>query len=89
MCRNGYQLARGGECGCAAGCGWPEVALACADAAADWVCALRSLPRDEDPDGFSVPSTAPYTDRNWDERSKKYAAMVHLLDRDIGRICIL
>lgn len=42
--------------------------------------------RDEDPHGFSVPTTAPYTDRDWDERSKKYAAMVHMLDRDIGRI---
>ena len=40
----------------------------------------------EDPDGFTVPSTAPYTDRPWDEKSKKYAAMVHLLDRDIGKI---
>mgnify|MGYP005990237501 FL=1 len=42
--------------------------------------------KDEDPDGFSVPSTDPYTDRPWDEKSKKYAAMVHLLDRDVGRI---
>ena len=42
--------------------------------------------KDEDPNGFTVPSTAPYTDRDWDERSKKYAAMVHLLDRDVGRI---
>jgi arylsulfatase A-like enzyme len=41
---------------------------------------------DEDPDGFSVPSTEPYTDRDWDARSKKYAAMVHMLDRDVGRI---
>jgi len=42
--------------------------------------------RDEDPDGFSVPSTTPYTNRDWDTRSKKYAAMVHMLDRDVGRI---
>lgn len=42
--------------------------------------------RDEDPDGFTVPSTDPYTDHAWDERSKKYAAMVHRLDRDVGRI---
>ena len=41
---------------------------------------------DEDPDRFSVPSTDPYTDRDWDERSKKYAAMVDRLDRDVGRI---
>jgi arylsulfatase A-like enzyme len=40
----------------------------------------------EDPDGFSVPSTAPYSARNWDNKSKKYATMVHLLDRDVGRI---
>lgn len=45
--------------------------------------------RDEDPHGFSVPSTAPYSNRDWDERSKKYAAMVHLLDRDVGRITTL
>lgn len=42
--------------------------------------------RDEDSDGFSVPTTAPYSDRDWDPRSKKYAAMVHMLDRDLGRI---
>lgn len=42
--------------------------------------------KDEDPDGFTVPDTAPYTDRPWDEKSKKYAALVHRLDRDIGRI---
>jgi len=42
--------------------------------------------RTEDPDGLTVPSTDPYTDRDWDERSKKYAAMIHRLDRDIGRI---
>lgn len=42
--------------------------------------------KDEDPDGFTVPTTAPYTDRDWDETSKKYAAMVHMLDRDVGRV---
>lgn len=40
----------------------------------------------EDPDRFTVPSTHPYTDRDWDEKSKKYAAMVHMLDRDVGKI---
>jgi arylsulfatase A-like enzyme len=40
----------------------------------------------EDPDRFTVPSTDPYTEADWDEKSKKYAAMVHLLDRDVGRI---
>ena len=41
---------------------------------------------DEDADRLAVPSTAPYSDRKWDQRSKKYAAMVHMLDRDVGRI---
>tara|TARA_R110002096_G_scaffold104771_16_gene230757 strand:+ start:293 stop:1678 length:1386 start_codon:yes stop_codon:yes gene_type:complete len=40
----------------------------------------------EDPDGFTVPSLDPYADRDWEQRSKKYAAMVHRLDRDVGRI---
>ncbi|MDZ7725955.1 MAG: arylsulfatase [candidate division KSB1 bacterium] len=40
----------------------------------------------EDPHGFAVPSTEPYSDKNWDLESKKYAAMVHMLDRDVGRI---
>jgi arylsulfatase A-like enzyme len=42
--------------------------------------------RSEDPDGLAVPSAAPYTDRDWDEETKKYAAMVHRLDKDTGRI---
>lgn len=42
--------------------------------------------RTEDPDGLTVPSTEPYADRDWDERSKKYAAMIDRLDRDVGRI---
>ncbi|WP_417740427.1 arylsulfatase [Rosistilla oblonga] len=42
--------------------------------------------KDEDPDGLTVPSTAPYSDRDWDERSKKYAAMINMLDSDVGRI---
>ncbi len=41
---------------------------------------------DEDPDGLAVPSTEPYSDRPWPEKAKKYAAMVHRLDRDVGRI---
>lgn len=45
--------------------------------------------RDEDPHSLSVPSAEPYSDRDWDERSKKYAAMVHRLDRDVGRIVSL
>lgn len=42
--------------------------------------------KDEDPDGFAVPSTEPYSEKDWDEKTKKYAAMVHMLDRDVGRI---
>lgn len=42
--------------------------------------------RNEDEHGLAVPSTTPYSNRDWDERSKKYAAMIHLLDRDVGRI---
>jgi arylsulfatase A-like enzyme len=42
--------------------------------------------KSEDKDRLAVPSTAPYTDRDWDEKSKKYAAMIHMLDRDVGRI---
>lgn len=42
--------------------------------------------KDEDNDGLAVPSTEPYSHRDWDEKSRKYAAMVHLLDRDVGRI---
>ena len=45
--------------------------------------------KDEDPDGFTVPTTDPFTDRDWDLTSKKYAAMVHMLDRDVGRIVSL
>ncbi len=40
----------------------------------------------EDPHGLTVPSTQPYSDRDWDERAKKYAAMIHMLDRDVGRV---
>ncbi len=42
--------------------------------------------KDEDEHGLAVPSTHPYTDMNWPEKAKKYGAMVHMLDRDVGRI---
>lgn len=42
--------------------------------------------RSEDPDGFAVPSLGPYSDREWDDKSRKYAAMVDRLDRDVGRL---
>ena len=41
---------------------------------------------EEDPDRFAVPSTAPYTDRDWSAKAKKYAAMVHRLDETVGRL---
>ncbi len=40
----------------------------------------------EDPDGLAVPSTEPYADKTWSAKAKKYAAMIHRLDRDVGRI---
>ncbi len=40
----------------------------------------------EDKDRFTVPSTDPYSGMDWDEKSKKYAAMIHILDTDVGRI---
>jgi arylsulfatase A-like enzyme len=33
-----------------------------------------------------VPSDAPYSDKDWPEKLKNYAAMVTRLDRDVGRI---
>ena len=41
---------------------------------------------DEDPHGLTVPSSEAYADAGWDEKSRKYAVMVDLLDRDVGRI---
>jgi arylsulfatase A-like enzyme len=41
---------------------------------------------EEDKDGLTVPTTDPYSGMDWDDKSKKYAAMVYLLDRDVGRI---
>ncbi|MCB1230619.1 MAG: exo-alpha-sialidase [Verrucomicrobiae bacterium] len=45
--------------------------------------------KDEDPDGWAVPSTDPFTDREWPEKAKKYAAMVHRLDESVGEIVAL
>jgi len=41
---------------------------------------------DEDPTRFPVPSDAPYSDKPWSQTEKNYAAMVTMLDRDVGRI---
>jgi len=40
----------------------------------------------DSPDHFMVPSDQPYTDRNWPQISKNYAAMITRMDRDVGRI---
>lgn len=40
----------------------------------------------EDKDQFAVPSVEPYAEKDWDDKSKKYASMVHMLDRDVGRM---
>jgi hypothetical protein len=36
---------------------------------------------EEDKDGLTVPTTDPYSDMEWDEKSKKYASMVNMLDQ--------
>ena len=35
---------------------------------------------------LEVPETAPYTERDWPDEKKRYAAMMTRLDRDVGRI---
>jgi arylsulfatase A-like enzyme len=37
-------------------------------------------------DGFVVPSYEPYADRNWPRPEKGFAAMMHRLDHDVGRL---
>lgn len=41
---------------------------------------------EEDGHGLTVPTTAPYTEKDWPEKAKKYAAMIHRLDKDVGKI---
>jgi len=36
--------------------------------------------------GLEVPSDEPYTDRDWPQQLKNYAAMITRLDRDVGRL---
>ncbi len=38
------------------------------------------------PESQIVPSDAPYTDKDWPQTEKNYAAMVTRMDRDVGRI---
>jgi arylsulfatase A-like enzyme len=40
----------------------------------------------DSPDSQIVPTDAPYSDRDWPQVEKNYAAMVTRLDRDVGRI---
>ncbi len=40
----------------------------------------------ESPTKFAVPTDEPYSDRDWDQASKNYAAMITRLDGDVGRI---
>ncbi len=35
---------------------------------------------------YEIPSDAPYSDEAWPEKVKNYAAMVSLIDRDVGRV---
>ena len=35
---------------------------------------------------YTIPDTAPYTDRSWPAIDKNYAAMVGLVDKDVGRV---
>jgi arylsulfatase A-like enzyme len=37
-------------------------------------------------DGFVVPSYEPYENRDWPRPEKGFAAMVHMLDRDVGKV---
>jgi arylsulfatase A-like enzyme len=43
----------------------------------------------ECPTKFAVPTDEPYSDRDWDQASKNYAAMITRLDADVGRIVTL
>ncbi|QGJ69147.1 N-acetylgalactosamine 6-sulfate sulfatase [Planctomycetales bacterium 10988] len=44
---------------------------------------------EEDPARLAIPSTEPYSENNWTPAEKKYAAMVTLLDQDVGRLMTL
>jgi arylsulfatase A-like enzyme len=37
-------------------------------------------------DGMEIPSDAPYSDKPWPQPQKSHAAMITLLDRDVGRL---
>ena len=35
---------------------------------------------------YAIPDNAPYSQKPWSESDKNYAAMVHLVDKDVGRV---
>ena len=35
---------------------------------------------------YAIPDNAPYSQKPWSETDKNYAAMVHLVDKDVGRV---
>ena len=41
------------------------------------------------PESYIVPTDEPYTDRDWPQVEKNYAAMITRMDRDVGRIMAL
>jgi len=43
----------------------------------------------DSPDYYIVPSDEPYSDKEWSQTSKNYAAMITRLDRDVGKIMAL
>ncbi|MHC4621016.1 MAG: arylsulfatase [Planctomycetota bacterium] len=40
----------------------------------------------DSPDHYMVPSDEPYTDKDWPQIARNYAAMISRVDRDVGRI---
>ena len=46
---------------------------------------FSEYPKDS-PDHYIVPSDEPYTDKDWPQIAKNYAAMITRMDRDVGRI---
>jgi arylsulfatase A-like enzyme len=40
----------------------------------------------DSPDHYIVPSDEPYTDKDWPQVAKNYAAMITRMDKDVGRI---
>ena len=42
--------------------------------------------KSEDIHGLTVPSLEPYASQDWPVEAKKYAAMIHMIDQDVGEI---